>query len=139
MRSEALSVLVCLALVIPGCAADGDAENVGGSTEAMRAVDPSAAPYPVVLLHGMAGFGKLTVGNVTLSYFQGVVDDLARHGETAWVTVVPPFAGSETRAQALAPQIDEILRRTGKAKVNLVAHSQGGLDARILASPAGLG
>src|SRR6185295_1663942 len=45
---------------------------------------------------------------------------------------------SEVRAQAIAKQIDTILARTGKAKVNLVGHSQGGLDARILASPNGL-
>lgn len=97
------------------------------------------APYPVVLVHGMAGFNKIEVGPVEITYFNGVVEALANVGESAYVTVSPPFASSEVRAQSIAKQIDEILARTGKAKVNIVAHSQGGLDARVLASPNGLG
>lgn len=108
--------------------------------------DPSAptsqglgAPYPVVLMHGMSGFGKLEVGPVGVTYFDGVVSDLTKRGEAVYVTVVPPFDTSDARAKALATQIDDILRRTGKAKVNLVGHSQGGMDARVITSPAGLG
>lgn len=110
--------------------------------------DPSApptasaglgAPYPVVLMHGMSGFGKLEVGPIGVTYFDGVVADLSKRGEAVYVTVVPPFDTSEARAQALSKQIDDILKRTGKAKVNLVGHSQGGMDARVITSPAGLG
>jgi triacylglycerol lipase len=89
-------------------------------------------------MHGMGGFGKLEVGPIEVTYFKGVVEDLAKNGEAVYVTLAPPYASSEVRAQAIAKQIDEILLRTGKAKVNLVGHSQGGLDARVLASPNGL-
>ncbi|MDB4945588.1 MAG: hypothetical protein JWP97_5122, partial [Labilithrix sp.] len=97
------------------------------------------APYPFVLMHGMAGFGQLEVGPVELTYFDGIASDLALAGEQAFVTVVPPYDTSEARAAEVAKQIDVILARTGKAKVNLIAHSQGGLDARVLVSPQGLG
>jgi triacylglycerol lipase len=97
------------------------------------------APYPVVLMHGMSGFGQLEVGPIGITYFDGVVADLTKSGESVYVTVVPPYDTSEARAQALATQIDAILKRTGKAKVNLVGHSQGGLDARVITSPQGLG
>ena len=97
------------------------------------------APYPIVLMHGMAGFGQLEVGPIAITYFKDVVEDLSKNGEAVYVTLAPPYATSEVRAQAVAKQIDDILARTGKAKVNLVAHSQGGLDARVLASPNGLG
>jgi triacylglycerol lipase len=96
------------------------------------------APYPIVLMHGMGGFGKLDLGPVDVTYFKGVVEDLSKSGEAVYVTLAPPFETSEVRAEAVAKQIDEILKRTGKAKVNLVGHSQGGLDARVLASPNGL-
>ncbi len=96
-------------------------------------------PYPIVLLHGMGGFGKLEVGPIEITYFKGVVEDLAKNGEAVYVTIAPPYATSEVRAQVIAKQIDTILARTGKAKVNLVGHSQGGLDARVIASPNGLG
>src|SRR5438309_1508406 len=39
------------------------------------------APYPIVLMHGMAGFDKLTLP-VAIEYWAGVVDALAMGGET---------------------------------------------------------
>ncbi len=96
------------------------------------------APYPIVLMHGMSGFDQLKEP-IGISYFNGVVEDLAAHGEPlVFVTEAPPFDTSEARAAAIAPQIEAILKQTGKAKVNLVGHSQGGMDARVLASPNGL-
>lgn len=112
-------------------------ESSGSTSEPTPA--PLGAPYPMVFLHGMAGFGKLQVGPIGVTYFNGVVDDLAKRGEQVFITLAPPFDTSEARAAAIAEQIDVILTQTGKAKVNLVGHSQGGMDARLLASPAGLG
>jgi triacylglycerol lipase len=103
---------------------------------------PAAArgPYPIVLMHGMGGFNTLENLPVTVSYFNGVQADLEAHGETeVFVTVAPPYNTSEVRAQSLAPQLDAILAQTGAAKLNLIGHSQGGMDARVLTSPAGLG
>ncbi len=98
----------------------------------------SRGPYPIVLMHGMAGFNQLENLPVTVSYFNGVQADLIAQGETqVFVTVAPPYDASEARAQALAPQLDAILAQTGAAKLNLIGHSQGGLDARLLVSPAG--
>ncbi len=97
------------------------------------------APYPIVLMHGMSGFGQLELGPAMITYFDGVVEDLTKSGEAVFVTIAPPYDTSEARAKALSKQIDDILKRTGKAKVNLVGHSQGGLDARVITSPQGLG
>ena len=41
-----------------------------------------------------------------------------------------PFNTSEVRTAQLRPQIDRILSCTCRPKVNLIAHSQGGIDAR---------
>lgn len=121
----------------PGGGTGGSSGTTG--TPPPTAPAPLGAPYPVVLLHGMAGFGKLEVGPVGLTYFEGIAEDLTKRGEMVFVTLAPPFDSSEARAKAIATQIDEILAKTGKAKVNLVGHSQGGIDARLLASPNGLG
>jgi triacylglycerol lipase len=112
-----------------------------GAAPATPAPEPAklGAPYPIVLMHGMSGFGQLGLGPVTITYFDGVVEDLTKKGESVFVTIVPPYDTSEARAAALATQIDDILERTGKAKVNLVGHSQGGMDARVITSPQGLG
>lgn len=118
--------------------------KASGSDPGATKTDPPApaplgAPYPVVFVHGMGGFGTLEVGPVKITYFDGVVEDLSKRGEAVYATIAPPYDTSEVRAAAIAKQIDDILKRTGKAKVNLVGHSQGGLDARVLASPNGFG
>lgn len=98
----------------------------------------SGPPYPIILMHGMGGFDQLQAP-IDLTYFYGVIDDLNAHGENlVFATTAPPFDTSEDRAAALVPQIQAILKQTHKAKVNLVGHSQGGMDARVLASPKGL-
>jgi triacylglycerol esterase/lipase EstA (alpha/beta hydrolase family) len=96
------------------------------------------APYPIVLVHGMAGFDQLTVGPLTVDYWNHVHEALAKDGEyEVFETVAPPYDTSEVRAGAIVTQIQDILKRTGRKKVNLVGHSQGGMDSRVLASPNG--
>jgi triacylglycerol lipase len=98
-----------------------------------------SAPYPIVLLHGAAGFGTLGSGPFAIEYWRGVEKALLAAGETeVFITEATPFNTSEVRAREIRPQLEEILRKTGAAKLNLIGHSQGGLDARTLASPAGL-
>lgn len=94
----------------------------------------------MVFLHGMAGFVEAGAEPFERAYFAGVAAALVAVGEeNVYFARISPYADSLARAAQIAPQLDEILARTGAAKVNLVAHSQGGLDARILASPAGAG
>ncbi|MFZ5444363.1 MAG: lipase family alpha/beta hydrolase [Myxococcota bacterium] len=147
-----LLVLACgreAAVVVPAAETmdAGDVEGASLTTDA--GVDagvvsppppaPHGAPYPVVFVHGMAGFDAIRIGGLSMDYFGNTVQDLQARGEQAWRVVLPPFDSSEARAQELAKQLTDILRATGSAKVNLIAHSQGGLDARLLISPAGLG
>jgi triacylglycerol lipase len=96
------------------------------------AIDPGP-PYPIVLHHGFSGWKQINM--LGLHYFNAVAEDLIAQGEAmVFETIVEPYGGTEGRSQQLAPQIDEILRVTGKNKVNIVAHSQGGLDSRFLIS-----
>ncbi|RZO58022.1 MAG: alpha/beta fold hydrolase [Sandaracinaceae bacterium] len=92
------------------------------------------APYPIVLAHGFFGFEDFAgVGFIT--YFYGVKDDLAERGEALVFTpAVDPFNDSETRGDQLLAHVERILAETGHAKVNLIGHSQGGLDARYVAA-----
>jgi len=87
--------------------------------------------YPIVLAHGLSGFDSLFG---VYDYFYGVTSALTAGGATVYVTDVPPFASSEARGEALLQQIEYIVAATGAKKVNLIAHSQGGLDARYVAA-----
>jgi len=93
-------------------------------------------PYPVVLVHGFAGFRD--IGPV--GYYFRVAGDLRGRGEVVFESAVAPFDSPAARAAMLARYLEsEVLRRTGAARVILIAHSQGGLDARYLISSLGWG
>ncbi len=90
-------------------------------------------PYPVVLAHGFFGFQDFA-GLKFETYFYQVKDDLAAHGEpNVYTPAVDPFNDSTVRGGQLADAIQKILADTGYAKVNIIGHSQGGLDARVVA------
>jgi triacylglycerol lipase len=83
--------------------------------------------HPVVLVHGVLGFVRQTVGRLlSFAYFQGVEDALREAGASVRTVALPALGGVETRARALAAEVE----RLGAPRVNLVAHSMGGLDAR---------
>lgn len=98
-----------------------------------QAPSGEAARYPVVLMHGF------NAGREGMWAFYRVEEALIDDGHTVYMAEVPAFASTQDRAEALAVQIDELLLHTGAPKVNLVAHSMGGLDARYLISGLGYG
>jgi triacylglycerol lipase len=86
-----------------------------------------ATRHPVVLVHGVLGFVRTMVGRVMpLTYFQGVTEALKDAGFAVTSVRLPACASVETRARALGEALDAL----GAERVNLVAHSMGGLDAR---------
>lgn len=90
-------------------------------------------PYPVVLAHGFFGFDDFA-GLDFIQYYYGVKAHLEELGEPdVFTPAVDPFNNSTVRGLALLARIEAILQATGHARVNIVAHSQGGLDARFAA------
>ena len=84
--------------------------------------------YPVVLMHGFGAFA--TVGRK--GYLHHLAMHLRSHGVLAYAPNVDPYGTIETRAMVWKSRIERILDETGADKVNLIAHSMGGLDARYL-------
>ncbi len=92
----------------------------------------SQTKYPIVLVHGMAGAAKYFG---VVDYFYGVPSDLRSHGAKVFVVDLSAMNSSNNaRGEQLASQVRTILAQTGAAKVNLVAHSQGGFDSRYVAT-----
>lgn len=114
-----------------GTGGAGGSNGSGGAGG--NASEKLGAPYPIVLSHGFFGFEDFA-GAGFLSYFYGVKEHLAKEGETlVYTPSVDPFNSSNFRADQLIKKIEEILAETGHAKVNIIGHSQGGLDARAVA------
>ena len=132
-----LCICACGSPGIVGLDPDGDqpVASVAGSRAAPRGFVPEkkGPPYPVVLALGFFGF-EAFAGIDQISYFYGVKDALSLRGEKQVFTpAVDPFNDSATRGAQLLAHVEEVLRETGAAKVILIGHSQGGLDARVVA------
>ncbi len=90
--------------------------------------------YPLLLVHG-TGFRDLKVP----VYWGRIPNILRGHGAKVFFGEQDCWASTETNAQALCERIDEILNETDAEKVNIIAHSKGGLEARMAASSLGYG
>ncbi|MFN9811328.1 MAG: esterase/lipase family protein [Deltaproteobacteria bacterium] len=161
-RAVASGLFVLVAVTLAGCMCSGEGgtwdanaapEADVGADARTSAFEPDApvleedvppdagvdapalgAPYPVVLAHGFFGFDDFA-GAGFVDYFWQVKDDLAASGETrVYTPSVDPFNDSEVRGRELLERIEAILTETGHDRVNIIAHSQGGLDARVVAN-----
>jgi triacylglycerol lipase len=90
--------------------------------------------HPVVLVHGLLGFGEIRLGGTRHDYFRGVRDRLAREGVVVHCPCVPKTASVAARAADLAAFVETLPGR----RVNVVGHSMGGLDARFAVGKLGL-
>jgi triacylglycerol lipase len=87
--------------------------------------------YPIVLAHGLFGFDELFG---VVEYWYGIPGDLRERGAKVYVTTVTQAESSEVRGEQLLDQVETIVAISGKPKVNLIGHSQGGLDVRYVAA-----
>ncbi|HLA36910.1 MAG TPA: hypothetical protein VJZ02_00410, partial [Candidatus Brocadiales bacterium] len=82
--------------------------------------------YPIILAPGVFGFNRKTI-----SYFLGITRYLNDMGFQTMHTKTA-VARVERRAMVLKHQIEGYLKKTRASKVNIIAHSMGGLDARYM-------
>lgn len=100
--------------------------------------------HPIVLAHGLLGFNELTPIPFlpSVQYWHGIKDALTAQGAEVFCAEVPPSSSIEDRARKLRKDIEAALgKRDGAQKVNIIAHSMGGLDARYMISrdpPSGI-
>jgi triacylglycerol lipase len=93
--------------------------------------DGQAVPslkYPVVLVHGIVAHDR---GKI-ISFWGRIPKVLEENGIKVFFGNTDSWGGYESNAQILKITIDNILSETGSEKVNIIAHSKGGLDARYL-------
>ncbi|MBI3395891.1 MAG: acetyltransferase [Spirochaetia bacterium] len=98
--------------------------------------------YPVVFAHGLGGFDNLLgvfyfgdnvgnfVGDPCDAFLEVVCNGGLNSGQKAYAAAVQPFQTSEVRGTRLADQIQSYLTSVGATYVNIIGHSQGGIDAR---------
>jgi triacylglycerol lipase len=89
--------------------------------------------YPILLVHGVffRDFKRL-------NYWGRIPDELEANGATIFYGHQHSAASVAECAQELASRIRDILRETGCQKVNVIAHSKGGLDMRYALQNLGI-
>lgn len=89
--------------------------------------------YPILLLHGMGFHDRLPIHY----YWGGIPAALRKRGADVYFGNQDGNATVHDNAVSLIPVIDRILESTGSEKLNIIAHSKGGLEARYLISTLG--
>jgi triacylglycerol esterase/lipase EstA (alpha/beta hydrolase family) len=100
--------------------------------ECAEGCDRPFTRYPILLMHGLSGADTI----FGVDYFYRVTETLHEAGVVVASPGVAAFSDSVARATEWSSAVDDLLAQ-GHRRVNLLGHSQGGLDARTLASPAG--
>lgn len=95
---------------------------------------PRGAPLPVILVHGLFGFDRIGVPGARFDYFRGIAKHLDTLGCHAHAVRLPAARSVPDRARELVAAIEALPHE----RVDLIAHSLGGLDARYALAHLGL-
>lgn len=95
--------------------------------------DECATKYPIVLIHGV-GFRDVRFFN----YWGRIPKELTRLGAKIYYGNQEGWGTIEYNAQRLREKIQEIIKETNCGKVNIIAHSKGGLDSRYMITKLGM-
>jgi pimeloyl-ACP methyl ester carboxylesterase len=91
--------------------------------------------FPIVMVHGWTGFENIG----PLSYYYKVREDLEALGYPIATAVLDPYNSVYIRGEQLVDFAAMTLQNRRARKVNLLGHSQGGIDSRYVAAEAGGG
>ncbi len=100
----------------------------------MKSNDVKITKYPVVLVHGM-----MAKDFVFWRAFRGIRKELERQGVKVYVACHDGIGSIEDNATQLKEEIKNLLAAEGCEKVNVIAHSKGGLDTRYMISKLNMG
>ena len=90
--------------------------------------------YPILLIHGLN-----CRDDWLLPYWGSVRERLEAQGAHVYLSGQDAWGSIPGNARALLLRAEEVLSAEGTNKLNLVAHSKGGLEARYLISSLGFG
>lgn len=88
--------------------------------------------YPILLVHGVF-FRDSRV----LNYWGRIPKELEKNGAVVYYGSQQSALSVEESAEELAAKIEDIVVRTGCGKLNIIAHSKGGLDSRYAITKLG--
>lgn len=89
--------------------------------------------YPILLVHGVC-----FRDSQLLNYWGRIPSELIKNGATVFYGNQQSAASVVDCAHEIKHRIEQIIEKTGCEKVNIIAHSKGGLDSRYAISCLGM-
>jgi triacylglycerol lipase len=123
IRLNSFPLIIAAALVV-GCS----------SFSCIQTPDYCATKYPIVLVHGI-GFRDKTF---LMNYWGSIPVELRKNGAKVYYGGQDAYGIVANNAELLKQQVIAVLNETGSAKVNIIAHSRGGIEARYMISKLGM-
>jgi triacylglycerol lipase len=126
--------LVMLILIIKVCKDEVSFENNKIKLNKSREKEEVCkTKYPIVLVHGIffRDYEKL-------NYWGRIPDELVKNGATIYYGNHSSSLAIKDSAEELSIRIKEIIKETKCKKVNVIAHSKGGLDTRYAIANLGM-
>ena len=112
--------LILLLFSFISCSTSPDFSDISDNEKILK--------YPVVLVHGIFAHDRRALVN-----FWGRIPEIFKnHGIEVFLGNTDAWGGYDTNAEILKDTIDKILLETNSDKVNIIAHSKGGIDSRYL-------
>ncbi len=90
--------------------------------------------YPIILVSGLGFHDQHRL----LNYWGNIPEFLKMHGADVYTANQEAFISLPDNAIKLKFRILDILDKTKKERINIIAHSKGGLEARYLAGKLGM-
>ena len=92
-----------------------------------------SSKYPIILVHGIAA-KQLRI----LNAFGQIGEELKKEGYRVYIADNDGFGSIENNAAQLKNYIERVLAETESEKVNIIAHSKGGLDSKYMITKLGM-
>ena len=86
--------------------------------------------YPILLVHGIAFRDDVPL----IKYWSKIPKNLKKNGATVYLAHQDAFNSHIENALQVRKRVNEIIEETGAKKVNIIAHSKGGLESRYMIS-----
>ncbi len=95
---------------------------------------PCSTNYPIILVHGIGLRDDLRM----IKYWSKIPKVLEKNGAKVFLSNQDAFNTHVANATMLRDRVYEVLNQTHAKKVNLIAHSKGGLESRYMISRLGM-
>lgn len=126
--------IFALAVMYRSAKAEYDYETTRAACDSQRAESQVCATrYPILLVHGL-GFRDWRYFN----YWGRIPKELIKNGAKVYYGNQEACASVEVNAEEIRRKVLEITEETGCGKVNIIAHSKGGLDSRYAITKLGM-